>query len=35
VSILQDASRLIAVMKDGAFHKDPADHVAADLAAAE
>ena len=35
VSILQDADSLAAIMKDGSFHKDPADHVAAGQVAAE
>jgi len=30
VSILQDADRLLGVMKDGSFHKDPGD-VAVDV----
>ena len=35
VSILQDAGRLLAIMKDGAFHKPPAASAQAGLAAAE
>ncbi len=35
VSILQDADSLVGIMKDGSFHKDPADHMAAGQAAAE
>ncbi|MBT3373810.1 MAG: amidohydrolase family protein [Rhodospirillaceae bacterium] len=35
VSILQDANRLIGIMKDGGFHKDPADHLSASQEAAE
>jgi len=35
VSILQDADNLIGVMKDGSFHKDPADAEAAAQVAAE
>jgi imidazolonepropionase-like amidohydrolase len=35
VSILQDATRLLAIMKDGSFHKDPAAHLAQTRAAAE
>ncbi|MBT5899023.1 MAG: amidohydrolase family protein, partial [Rhodospirillaceae bacterium] len=35
ISILQDADRLRGIMKDGAFHKDPADHPAAGQVAAE
>jgi hypothetical protein len=35
VSILQDANRLIGIMKDGSFHKDPANHPAAAQVAAE
>jgi imidazolonepropionase-like amidohydrolase len=35
VSILQDAGRLLAIMKDGAFHKPPAARAQAGLAAAE
>ncbi len=35
VSILQDADKLIGIMKDGAFHKDPADAPQAAEVAAE
>ncbi len=35
VSILQDASRLLGIMKDGSFHKDPTDQPAAARVAAE
>ena len=35
VSILQDANRLTAIMKDGSFHKAPAEHMQAGSVAAE
>jgi imidazolonepropionase-like amidohydrolase len=35
VSILQDANRLLGIMKDGHFHKDPANHPAMGRVAAE
>ncbi len=35
VRILQDANRLLGIMKDGAFHKHPAESARAGLAAAE
>ena len=35
VSILQDANRLRGIMKDGHFHKDPANHPAMGRGAAE
>lgn len=35
VAILQDAERLLGIMKDGAFHKHPAACGRAGLAAAE
>lgn len=35
VSILQDANRLLGIMKDGSFHKDPANYLASAQAAAE
>jgi imidazolonepropionase-like amidohydrolase len=33
VRVLQDAQRLVGIMKDGVFHKDPGDHVALAMAA--
>ena len=35
IKILQDAERLLAIMKDGSFHKAPAGRLGAGLAAAE
>ncbi len=35
VSILQDSDSFIGIMKDGQFHKDPADHQSLSQAAAE
>lgn len=35
ISILQDANRLVGIMKDGSFHKDPAEYLDAGQVAAE
>ena len=35
IKILQDADRMLAIMKDGAFYKAPGDGASAGLAAAE
>jgi imidazolonepropionase-like amidohydrolase len=35
IAILQDPDRFLAIMKDGAFHKEPADNLAGQRVAAE